>query len=76
MRKPLFTIALLAFMIRSTNSETSPYKSEIHLRYFEFNKNKGTSSFNAIKKDAPATSLITEQTGKILTGTGKNQKRY
>lgn len=67
MRKRLFKIALLAFMIHSANSETSTYKSEIHLRYFEFNKNKGTPFFKAIKKDAPATSMTTEQTGKIVT---------
>lgn len=54
-------------MIHSTNSETSTYKCEIHLRYFEFNKNKDTPFFKAIKKDAPATNLTTEQTGKILT---------
>lgn len=62
-------------MIHSANSETSLYKSEIHFRYFEFNKNKGTSFFTAIKKDAPARSLTREQTGKIL-GKVKTRKKY
>lgn len=75
MRKRLFKIALLAFMIHSANSETSLYKSEIHFRYFEFNKNKGTPFFTAIKKDAPARSLTREQTGKIL-GKVKTRKKH
>lgn len=60
MGKQLLKIALLTFMIHITNSETSTYKSEFHLRYCEFNKNKGTIFFKAIKKDAPATSLTAE----------------
>lgn len=61
-------------MIHSANSETSLYKSEIHFRYFEFNKNKGTPFFTAIKKDAPARSLTKEQTGKI-PGKVKTRKK-
>lgn len=75
MRKRLFKIALLAFMIHSANSKASLYKSEIHSRYFEFNKDKGTPFFTAIKKDAPARSLSREQTGKIL-GEVKTRKKY
>lgn len=50
-------------MIHSTNCKTSTYKSEIHSRYFEINKNKGTPFFKAIKKDKPATSLTTKKKG-------------